>query len=193
MPLVWPVEGRPATWRRGQLADGRPAGVVPPERHHAGADLTAKPTDWLVATEPGKLYRSQGWDGAEAKALVVHTDSGRTLIYGNVAPGSWLEAGVDAGARLVAGQRLGRPGRYPRGNTNLHFEVYAGHLATNLRWWWGTTKPTALLDPDAYLEHVGASAPTLPSPVVEPVADSSGGGAVPLLVLAVLVAAARRR
>ena len=91
---------------------------------HSGIDLRAKDGDICVATEDGVIVKTQGWDGPEAKAILLQSDSGPVLLYGAVRPNSWNEFGVKAGVRVKKGQPIARVGMYPGGSSMLHFEMY---------------------------------------------------------------------
>jgi murein DD-endopeptidase MepM/ murein hydrolase activator NlpD len=137
---------------------GRAFGVSRPysdayrcNRRHVGVDLKAREGDVVVATEPGVIVATQGWDGPAAKALLLQTDRGPVVLYGAVAPGSWSEFGVGPGIRVQTGQPLGRIGRYPKGSSMLHFELYEQGTMRNRVWCAGRPLPQGALDPTSYL------------------------------------------
>jgi len=137
---------------------GRAFGVSRPyseayrcNRRHVGIDLEAQKGDVVVATEPGLIVATQGWDGPSAKALLLQTDRGPVVLYGAVAPESWTEFGVGPGIRVEAGQALARIGRYPKGSSMLHFELYEQGTVKNRVWCAGRPMPQGALDPTSYL------------------------------------------
>lgn len=142
---VWPVPGRKHTIPGGARGFGANR---PNNRRHAGVDLYASRGDLLVATEPGRVVAHQGWAGPEAVALLFQTDSGPVVLYGAVAPGSRRQVGE----RLDVGDPIARVGRYPRGSSMLHLELYERGTTRNARWYRGDPQPGNLLNPRAYLE-----------------------------------------
>lgn len=122
-------------------------------KYHAGIDLKAETGDPVVATEDGVVVATQGWDGPQAKALLLQTDSGPVMLYGAIAPNSWKEFGVGVGTRVKKGQPLGRVGTYPKGSHMLHFEIYREGTTKNYKWYKGDPAPANLLDPTNYLKR----------------------------------------
>lgn len=185
MSVAWPVEGQQPR-AVGGFGKARPAGADVPERHHAGVDISTTRGAYIRATEAGVLRGSFGWIADyPARALVVWTDTGRTLIYAPVEPRSWQAAGLAVGARVAAGQRIGQLMPYPHGSDMLHFEVYDAHQPNNTRWRWGTPKPGALRDPASYLS--GASSGSPPNTQPGQNLQSDDGGALIAVTLALLV------
>lgn len=149
--LIWPLShNRPATvYTSGAKSFGsnRDSG----NRLHAGIDLPASAGTPVVAPESGKIVETQGWDGPNAKALLMETDSGVVLLFGAVAPNSWKEFGLAKGSRVKRGQGVARIGVYPHGSTMLHFEIYKKGTTKNERWLPGKY-PENLIDPTEYLQ-----------------------------------------
>lgn len=71
--------------------------------------------------------------GADAKAVLVHNDTGLVVLHGVLIPGSYKEFGLGPGARVKRGQPLGRIGTYPAGTSMLHLETYAPAPRTTRR------------------------------------------------------------
>lgn len=128
-------------------------------RYHTGTDLRAAAGVPILAPESGVVVAPEhGWEYNPAtkkgvKSVLMHTDSGYTILLGGSRPGSSV---VKAGERVVAGQQLAEVGTYPLGDSMLHFQLWAGQLpesAVNKAQSWavGAPRPTALLDPRDYL------------------------------------------
>lgn len=163
---VWPlpdVAKRVATY--GGLAFGAQRKIG--ARHHAGVDILASRRDIVVAPESGEIVASQTFNGPDAHALLVQTDTGPVLLLGEVSPGSWSEFGVAVGSRVTAGQPVARVGVNPGGSTMLHFETYTEGTDRNAQWWKGSAPPSGLLNPTRYLEQAAAGDPIAPVPTEE--------------------------
>lgn len=158
---LWPLPGRPlgtkvrASRRFGAL---RKAGT----KHHAGIDLGAPEGTVVVAPEDGRLVATQGWDGPNAKAVLLETarPDGPVLFFGAVAPDSWP---TDAQGNLVErdvkrGEQIAVLGRYPgpKRSSMLHFEMYRRGSRNNRKWFVGS-RPNSLLDPTSYVESMVAT------------------------------------
>ncbi len=157
--MTWPVQGQ-APKPVGGFGRPRPArwesmGLPSPERRHVGVDIGAPIGSVLVATEPATVHRIQGWTPG-TKAILLLTDRNHTILYGPIVPGSWRGYGLSRGSRVAAGRAIGRLAPYPgEGSTpQLHFEVYAGPVGSNIEWQWGEIKPDRVLDPAPYLADV---------------------------------------
>jgi len=138
---------------REDFGERRPFKGGPPKTHHAGADLDSTVLAPVLMPEPGTVIRTGGWAGPLAKAITVELDRGPVLIFGAMDP-EHLPA---KGAKLLRGELVGRTGVYPKGQSMLHFELWApGSFAKKPRpkspWKWETPKPANLLDPTAYLQ-----------------------------------------
>jgi murein DD-endopeptidase MepM/ murein hydrolase activator NlpD len=130
---------------RDGFGEPRPARSSSPTRHHAGIDLAAPYGAPVLAIGPGVIGALQGWDGPRAKASLLWLDDGRTVLYGAV-----LDR-LPVGTRVAAGDVVATIGRYPRGSTMLHLELYDGHRRANTQWPWGEEKPSFLSNPYATL------------------------------------------
>jgi len=148
---IWPLAyNNPKVATSGGLAVGASR---PNNRHHAGVDIPVKEGAIAVATESGVIVATNAWAGSNAKSLLLETDSGIVVNYGAVGPGSWKEFGVAKGTRVVAGQPIARVGRYPGGDTMLHFELYTSGTTRNAQWKHGKAPPDNLLNPTSYLQR----------------------------------------
>ena len=129
---VWPLayDDNPKVATSGGKALGASR---PNNRHHAGVDIMTPAGTIVVATEGGRIVATNPWDGAQAKSLLLETNSGVVVNYGAVAPGSWKEFGVGIGTQVAAGQPVARIGRYPGGSTMLHFELYLAGTRKNAK------------------------------------------------------------
>jgi murein DD-endopeptidase MepM/ murein hydrolase activator NlpD len=163
------------TWRDG-YGEARPARSKNPERHHCGIDIRAKEGTPVYATEAGTV-RTQGWDGATAKAVLINTDRGTTVLLGAVRPE------VATGERVRAGQRVATVGRYPGGGSMLHFEFYEREVSSNKKWPWGQPAPAGLTNPADYLRALQSRRP----PPRAPSKRRGGGGILALLLGGVLL------
>jgi murein DD-endopeptidase MepM/ murein hydrolase activator NlpD len=122
-------------------------------KYHAGIDLAASWGDPVVATEDGVIVGTQGWDGANAKAIAIETISGVVPFYGAVAPNSWKEFGLGVGSKVKQGQVIARVGQYPGGSEMLHFELYTSGTIRNEKYYIDKPRPSNLLDPTQYLKR----------------------------------------
>lgn len=127
-------------------------------KYHAGIDLAAKWGDPVLATEDGTIVATQGWDGPNAKALLLETDSGVVALYGAIAPNSWKKFGLGVGSRVQRGQPIAFVGEYPHGSQMLHFELYTQGTRKNERYFIGREPPPNLLDPTNYLKRAAGIA-----------------------------------
>lgn len=167
---VWPLPQDRATrseryaggtyvWARRRVTedfgDGRPFGSPTPSRHHAGEDLRGARGADIVATEPGLVVAidADWYDASNGEAtgvVLVHHDSGITIAYGEIDPGSVV---VHAGQRVSTGQRLGTIGA----THMLHLEIYRGQVTRTYQWPAAGPAPVALLDPTRYLVSAATS------------------------------------
>lgn len=167
---LWPLpaDRRSATpakaWARGlvttDFGDPRPFGSTTPSRHHAGEDLRAPRGSELVATEAGRIVLiDESWydaaSGEPTGVVLVATDTGIVLAYGETEPGSTRALDLDEGSRVEQGQLIARVGA-----TNMvHFETYLEGTTRTHRWPWHGVPPTALLDPTRYLQRAAKTVP----------------------------------
>lgn len=183
---VWPIAGVKPKFAIDSFMRPRGDGA----RYHAGIDMNsgvARGT-LVVATEPGRVVALQGFNGPTAVALLLETDTGLVLNYGEIEPDSWLEFNVAKGSRVAKGQPLARIGRNPEGGTMLHFETYTAGTRKTWKWYTGEPPPAALLNPTAYVSLAAGQplpnnypapkpAPTPPAPQPQPSSPSSGSSA----------------
>jgi len=146
---VWPIAGVKPKFSIDSFMGPRGGGA----RYHAGIDLNSGVPRGtvVVATEDGRIVKTQGFNGPTAVALLLETDSGLVLNYGEVEPDSWLEFGVGVKSRVTKGQPIGRVGRNPKGGTMVHFETYLAGTRKTWQWLAGEPAPPALLNPTAYI------------------------------------------
>lgn len=150
MSPVWPL---PAVGRRSYNFGASRAGG---QRHHAGVDLYAPRGSVILAPEDGTVIATQPFNGPNAVALLLETDTGAVILLGEIEPGSWRIYGVDVGVRVEAGDRVANVGINPGGSTMLHFEMYAPGTRRNHRWFQGSAPPPSLLNPTSYLQSAAA-------------------------------------
>lgn len=167
---TWPIpaDRRSATpakaWARGYVTtdfgDRRPFGSPSPTRHHAGEDLRAPRGSDLVATEGGVIVDiDESWydsaSGEHTGAVLLATDTGIVINYGEVEPHSTTSLGLNVGSRVERGQVLARVGA-----TNMvHFETYEAGTKKTYRWPWHGPPPSQLRDPTKYLQRASKTVP----------------------------------
>ena len=162
----WPLPRPPAGWGSGAAFGARrPARKSKPHtRYHCGVDLDADRGEPVLAPEAAKVLAVDvGWE-APTVAVVLHLDSGDTLLLGGVRRGAL----VGAGDRVAAGQPVAEVEAYPLGDTMCHVQLYRGHITLGqLRgrtsWSVSGSRPTGLLDPTEYLQAAAANSPTAPA------------------------------
>ena len=158
---TWPLPTPPKSWSAGsKFAARRPwKKTVPQTRYHTGIDLAASPGTPVLAPEAGTIIApNTGWEynaqtGKGVKALIMQTDSGLTILLGGIRPDSAI---VKAGQKVQAGEKLAEVGRYPLGDSMLHFTLHDALLSekeVNARksWPFGQPPPANVIDPAAYL------------------------------------------
>jgi murein DD-endopeptidase MepM/ murein hydrolase activator NlpD len=121
---------------------------------HVGIDLYANDGDEIVSTENGIVVGTQTFH-LGTDAILVQTDSGIVVLYGEVAPWSWKKYGLQVGSRVSAGQPIARVGCMVGEPPNceshmLHLETYVAGTTKNKRWT-GGSPPPEILDPSRYL------------------------------------------
>lgn len=159
--VTWPLPTPPASWSAGsKFAARRPwKKDVPQTRNHTGIDLAASPGTPVLAPESGTIVApNTGWEynkatGKGVKALIMQTDSGLTILLGGIRPNSAI---VKAGQKVQAGEKLAEIGRYPLGDSMLHFTLHNDLLSeaeVNARKSWpaGQPPPANVIDPASYL------------------------------------------
>ena len=147
---VWPLPG--VTKRRWTFGASRAGG----RRHHAGVDLYAPRGSVVLAPEAGTIVAAQPFNGPNAVALLIQTDTGPVILLGEIEPDSWREFDLDIGSRVSAGQEVARVGINPGGSQMLHYEMYRDGTTRNDRWYYGRPPPDNLLDPTGYLQRAKA-------------------------------------
>lgn len=158
---TWPLPTPPKSWGAGsKFAARRPwKKTVPQTRYHTGIDLAASPGTPVLAPEAGTIIApNTGWEynvntGKGVKALIMQTNSGLTILLGGIRPDSAI---VKAGQKVQAGEKLAEVGRYPLGDSMLHFTLHNALLSekeVNARksWPFGQPPPANVIDPAAYL------------------------------------------
>jgi hypothetical protein len=154
---VWPLQ---TTHARGHQVpyvdvDGRTHGngsrrfgafrKGPPAHDHQGVDLYCNVGDRVLACEAGKITGLWNTFHLGTGAVVLVTDSGITIVYGEIGPGTWNMFGIVKGQRVSKGQPIAAIAKNSAGTWMLHFETYAGAFSTN------DPPKSALLDPTLYL------------------------------------------
>lgn len=125
-------------------------------RLHCGVDCWASPGDLVLAPE-GVRHRNNYHFYAGTHALICEADSGLTINFGEVEPGSWREFGFDVGDRMEPGQPVARVGRFNHRDAGmLHFEMYRPGVLWNQRWKPAREAPADLLNPTLYLLRAAA-------------------------------------
>ena len=159
---VWPVISSSSRGNEVAYADingdphgnwERRFGANRDDHTHAGVDLYANNGDILVATENGTIIGAQTFH-LGTDALLLQTDSGIVILYGEADPKSWKEFGIAKGSRVRAGQPIARVGCMVGTWKNcdshmLHLETYIAGTEQNKRW--TGSPPFGLLDPTRYL------------------------------------------
>ncbi len=156
---LWPLPGRPLGTK---VRSARRFGALRKNgtKYHAGIDLGAPEGTVVVAPEDGRLVATQGWDGPNAKAVLLETarPDGPVLFFGAVAPDSWP---TDAEGNLVEldvkrGEQIAVLGRYPgaKRSSMLHFEIYRRGSRNSRKWFVGMSRPNSLRDPTPYVESM---------------------------------------
>lgn len=112
---------------------------------HQGIDLYTKVGDPVVAMESGTVTGLWNTFHLGTGAVVLVTDSGLTIVYGEIGPGTWKHYGITKGQRVVKGQPLATVQPNTAGTWMLHLETYAGAFSTN------DPPKASLLDPTIYL------------------------------------------
>lgn len=136
-------------------------------RWHCGVDVRAtKGTPILAPEDCVIVATNRGWEGPEAKATLVHTTSGRSILFGATAPGS----APPVGTLIKAGSEVARVGVYPKGSSMVHFQLYDAKISPGeanqwQSWKVGNPQPPHLIDPMPYL--LGAHAEPPPQPQIE--------------------------
>lgn len=156
---TWPLPTAPKNWKSGSRFGAKRPAKGTQTRYHTGIDLGAAPGLAVLAPEAGTIVASNtGWEYNPAtkkgvKAILMTTDSGKTVLMGGIRFGS---ATVPDGTRVAAGQKIAEVGVYPKGDSMVHFQLYDRPLTeaqVNARKSWkvGDPAPANLIDPAEYL------------------------------------------
>lgn len=127
------------------------------DRHHVGVDLYANAKDVVVATEAGTVVKYYNTYNLNSGVLYLATDSGLTVVYGEVEPKSWEDYGIHQGIRVARGQPLARIACMKGTPSNceshmLHFETYAGIVDKDPpSWYQGSPAAPNMRNPTRYL------------------------------------------
>jgi hypothetical protein len=153
---IWPI---PDVTKQVYVTGGKRFGASRRggTRYHVGIDILAPQDAIVVAPEAGEIVAWQRFNGPKAHALLMETDTGIVILFGEVYPGSWEEFGLQRGSRVLKGQPIARVGINPGGSTMLHFETYKEGTRTNKRWMADTNPPRELLNPTRYLQRAAAT------------------------------------
>jgi hypothetical protein len=152
---AWPlpsVTPKFATW---SLGGGRPFGCKEDacKRWHAGIDLTGAPDGTVVIAPEDALVVGidKSWSEG-SKAAFLRTKTGLFLVLGGFKAGSHKEFGIQTGAQVKKGDKLGRVlGSYGM----IHLETYKSASRTaNSVWWKTEPAPDGLLNPTNYVERM---------------------------------------
>jgi murein DD-endopeptidase MepM/ murein hydrolase activator NlpD len=137
--------------KHGNLA--RRFGAKRTDHWHHGIDLYTNVHDPVVAMESGTITGLHKTFHLGTGAVVLVTDSGMTIVYGEIGPNTWKEFGIAKGMHVAKGQRLARvePNTGGKGTFMLHLETYAGAFSTN------DPPVSAILNPTAYLLEARAN------------------------------------
>lgn len=144
---LWPLPSSPRKWRPSSFSSGRPWASANPTSHHSGIDIRAKEGDPVRVPREGVVIGKTGWRGPNTRGVLFQSFGGPMLVFGAVAPGSFPPAGTI----LERGELIGRIGRYPGGDTMLHFEVWKVGTTKRQKWLWNQPQPAALVNPHQYL------------------------------------------
>lgn len=120
------------------------------DRYHVGIDLYCDDGDPCIACESGVIIGTQGFLNI-TKALLLQTDTGVVLLYGEIRNNSWEEFNISKGVRVKKGQPLCRIGKNQTGSAMLHFETYKKGTTKNYSWYVGQNPNSSILNPTKYL------------------------------------------
>lgn len=120
------------------------------DRYHVGIDLYCNYNDVCVATEDGVVVSIQGFLNL-TKALLLQTNAGPVILYGEIKNESWEEFGISEGKKVKRGQPICRIGKNQAGTSMLHLETYRKGTLKNFPWYVGKNPPPEILDPTKYL------------------------------------------
>ncbi|MFE0755486.1 M23 family metallopeptidase [Inquilinus sp. NPDC058860] len=124
-------------------------------RHHAGVDLWGKASEIIRACESGTIVNFYHFY-LGTYALLIQCDSGIVINYGEVAPDSLIQFGLNVGSKVNAGDKIGRVGLMSSGSQMCHFETYISGTIQNSSWKAHKPRPPSLLNPTQYLIDLAA-------------------------------------
>lgn len=159
----WPLATPPHKWGSGGSFGARRVAKksVPQTRYHCGVDLDAALGDPVLATEAATVAAIDvGWENP-TKCIILHLDSGNTLLIGGLKLGSMPAVGT----RVAQGEQIAVIQAYPKGDTMAHVGLYEGHLSKSqvqqrMAWYVGdASHPKGMLDPSDYLKAAMANTP----------------------------------
>jgi len=159
--VTWPLPTPPTGWPSGSKFAAKRPWSGKQTRYHTGVDLAAEAGTPVLAPEAGRIVApDSGWDfdkktGKGVKALIMSTDSGRTILLGGIRPGS---STLKAGQEVGAGEKVAEVGRYKGGSSMLHVNLYdkvltEAQVNAQKKWVLDGKKPPNLIDPAPYLEE----------------------------------------
>lgn len=144
---LWMLPNSARKWRRTSFGSPRPWGSSSPTGKHKAIDIRANENDPVVVPTDGVIVGDTGWVGEGTRGVLFQSYGGPMLVFGAVAPGSYPAKGTE----LKRGELVARIGRYPKGDSMLHFEVYKVGVRKRVRWPYDQPQPPQLVDPHAYL------------------------------------------
>lgn len=150
---AWPL---PAVTRKRWTFGAPRKGRGGRARKHAGLDMYAPRGSVVLAPEGGVVVATQKFNGPNAHAILIQTDTGPVILLGEVEPGSWRKHRVELGSRVERGQPVADVGINPGGSQMLHVEMYRAGTRSNFRWYADQAPPRALLDPTQYFRTAAA-------------------------------------
>lgn len=158
----WPLATPPRAWGSGAAFGARrPARKSKPQtRYHCGVDLDADKGVPVLSPEGATVVAVDvGWENP-TKAIILHLDSGDTLLLGGLRKGML----VAPGERVEQGQPVAEVEAYPLGDTMVHVQLYSGDrsksfVQQHMSWSLGSPQPAGLLDPTKYLQRAAENTP----------------------------------
>jgi hypothetical protein len=131
-------------------------------RKHAGCDLIADPGTEILAMADGKVIQGPYPFTDIVFALEVKHANGMVVRYGEIA--QRIPPGIRVGTSVSQGQVIAYVGRFRKGGSMLHLEMYAGTEEGSLSGGGEYKRRSDLIDPTDILD----SAPLLGTAVLPP-------------------------